>query len=112
MDKEDENFEYDEELDILTIDSDKVGREAVLGSLVLGNLTFDIGSSGSFLSIEVDNASEVFNISQKMLSKIKDARIKTSVQGKTIMLIYIVNIGYKEYEKSYILTKNKIPLTC
>ncbi|MFH1425185.1 MAG: DUF2283 domain-containing protein [archaeon] len=106
------NFEYNSELDSLYIYGEKAKDEPVLGSLVFENLVFDIGTAGSFVGIEVDNASKLFGVAPKVLSKITNARTKTNVRGKVISLSFMVQVDKKEYNYSYMAMKDKVALTC
>lgn len=108
--KNNKDFEYNETIDNLTIYHSKAKDEPVMGSIVVGNLIFDIGASGSFVSLEIDNASDVFNIVPRDFSKIKFANIKSIVQNNAILLIYAISINNKEYERSLMIPKNKIQL--
>lgn len=110
MEKE-KNFEYDERIDNLTIYHNQAKNEPVLGSIVVGNLIFDIGVSGSFVSLEIDNASKIFNLTKENLIEIKEAKIKSVAYGNMILLIYSIFANNKEYERTLMIPKNKIQLT-
>ncbi|MAG01942.1 hypothetical protein CMI42_01280 [Candidatus Pacearchaeota archaeon] len=105
------NFEYNPSIDSLTIYHSKADVETVAGSIVLDNFIFDISTNGTFVSLEIDNASEVFEIEPEILSQIKEASIRTSVQGNLITLFYRVTIDQKEYERALMIPKDKIALT-
>jgi|SRR3989344_6937372 len=106
-----QNFEYNLEVDSLYIYGDKAEREDVIGSIVVGNLAFDISANGNFIGLEVDNASQVFHILPELLSKIEDAKLTTSVQGNIIILAFAIKLDKKEYNFSYIVPRNRITLT-
>lgn len=107
----DQNFEYNEEVDSLYIYGKEAEREDVAGSIVVGNLIFDISTSGNFVGLEVDNASKVFNISPELLSKIEGAKITSSIQGNIILLAFVIKLDKKEYNFSYMVPRNKIVLS-
>lgn len=105
------NFEYNEELDSLYIYSDKAEKEEVIGSIIAGNLVFDISGNGNFIGLEIDNASKVFGISPEILSRIEATKLTTIVQKNVINLTFVIKVDKKEFNYSYIVPKNKIALT-
>jgi uncharacterized protein YuzE len=106
-----QNFEYNAEVDSLYIYSDRAEKEEVAGSIVVGNLTFDISNNGNFVGLEIDNASKVFQLSMKLLPKLQGAELTTSIQGNIILLGFMIKLDNKEYNFSYMVPKNKITLT-
>ncbi len=108
---EQKNFEYDPSIDSLTIYHKKADMEPIVGSIVVDNFIFDVSTNGTFVGLEIDNASEVFNISPQLLSKIREAKIGTVIQKNLIMFTYQVNIDKKEYERVLMIPKDKIILT-
>lgn len=110
-DENNKNFEYNPDIDSLTIYHSKSKIEKIKGSIVINNFIFDISTNGSFIGLEIDNASEVFGVSPSVLSRIKNASIRTVVQGDIIMLIYSVYMDNKEYERALMVPKEKINLT-
>lgn len=105
------NFEYDQDLDSLTIYHKKSDMEKIKGSIVIDNFIFDISTNGTFVGLEIDNASEVFGVSSLVLSDIKQANIRAIVQRSFIMLVYSVFMDNKEYERTLMIPKEKIVLT-
>lgn len=105
------NFDYDSDLDSLTIYHKKSDIEKVKSSIVIDNFVFDISTNGTFVGLEIDNASEVFGVSPTILSNIKQANIKTIVQRGSIMLVYSVFMDNKEYERALMIPREKIVLT-
>lgn len=85
--------------------------EKVKSSIVIDNFIFDISTNGTFLGLEIDNASEVFGVDPIILSNIKQANIKTIVQRDSIMLVYSVFMDNKEYERTLMIPREKIVLT-
>ena len=110
-DKRDKHFEYDKEIDSLTIYHKNFSEnQNIAGSLNYGDFIFDIASDGSFVSLEIDNASKVFNISPKELDNIRNAGIKTVVKGNAIFLVYAISLDKKEIENALMIPKDKIML--
>jgi uncharacterized protein YuzE len=99
---ENKNFEYDSELDSLTIYNHD-GSEQIKGSIVVNNLIFDVGFSGKILSLEVENASEFLNLDYASLSKITEAKLKILTNG---------NVGTRVFDYKYILPQNRIAMRC
>ncbi len=107
---EEENFEYNSEIDSLSIYNTD-NTEDVIGSIVFGDLIFDINSNGDIISLEIDNASQFFNMPSVILSKIESAKIDVKKDRDMILLGFSVRLSEKEYNFSYIVPKDKIILT-
>ena len=103
------NFEYDSELDNFYIYSNEENEE-VLGSIALGNFIYDIGNSGKVLGLEIDNASQVFNVSVQLLINATNAKINVITSGNMLMLKFNISLYQKELMYTNIIPRNKISI--
>ena len=104
------NFEYNSNLDSLYLYSGI--NEDVFGTINVGNLIFDVGVSGKLIGLEIENASEIFNVAPKLLPLIEGCKLFVKKQGNAIFLGFRFNIKKEIFNYSYIVTKTKIPLSC
>jgi len=63
---------YDSEEDILFFSKGRASK----GTLEIGDFVIDIDAKGDLTAIEIFNASKIFNVSKKILSMMKSARLK------------------------------------
>jgi len=108
--KKSTNFEYNLNLDSLYLYSGI--KEDVFGTINVGNLIFDVGVSGKLVGLEIENASEIFNVAPKLLQLIKDCKLFVKKQGNVVLLGFRFNIKKEIFNYNYVVTKNKIPLSC
>ena len=108
--KRESNFEYNSDLDSLYIYSGI--NEEVLGVINVGNLIFDVGISGKLVGLEIESASKVFNVAQKLFQLIKDCKLFVKKQGNIVFLGFAFNIGKQTFNYNYMVTKDKISLSC
>jgi uncharacterized protein YuzE len=102
-------IEYSEDNDTLYISSINLDED-VAGSIPLGNVVLDIGTSGKLLGIEIDNASEVLGVEPEKILKANEARIGVRTHGNILFVFFWINLLEKTYEFSYAFPKNKIAL--
>ncbi len=103
-------FEYNEEGDVFYISRNE-GNEEVVGSIPIGDVVYDIGASGKVIGLEIDNASEVFGVEPEIINEATNARFSVRVQGGILFICFMINLANKNYEFSYALPRNKIPIT-
>lgn len=107
--KTNHKVEYSKEEDVLYI-SDIKSDEDVAGSIPLGNVVLDIGTSGKLLGIEIDNASEVLGVEPEKILRVNEAKIGVRTHGNILFVFFQINLVEKTYEFSYAFPKNKIAL--
>jgi len=78
--------EYNQELDSLYIYSGL--KEAVIGSIIAGDLIFDIGQSGKLVGVEIENASELFKLNPTKFKDIQKASVKVEKRGNMALLMF------------------------
>lgn len=105
------NFEYDKEIDSLYIYNNDQSEE-IIGSIPIGNLIFDIGTSGRLVGLEIDNASSFLNIDPKLLMNIKTAKIWVKKQGNILSLGFSIMAAKETLNYAYMISKDKIAMTC
>lgn len=108
--KRNTNFEYNLNLDSLYLYSGI--KEDIFGTINVGNFIFDVGVSGKLIGLEIENASEIFNVTPKLFQLIKDCELFVKKQGNVILLGFRFNIKKEIFNYNYMVTKNKIPLSC
>ena len=82
----------------------------VKGSLVFGNIIFDIGSSGELLGMQIEEASPFFNTSPEMLKKIKEAKLKVSTGKNFINIVYNIFADGIKSNNSFMFPRDKIQI--
>lgn len=102
-------FEYYADGDVFYINRNVVD-EKTMGSLPIGNFVFDIGASGSIIGLEIDNASKVLGVSADKISNARSARLGAVIKGNILFLFFNIDLGIKNYEFSYAISKSKIPI--
>ena len=108
-----ENYEYEEDLDILYINNN-FEREKIITNLTFGNLVIDIGESGKVLGVEIDCASKLFNFPSEQLKNLKLAEIRVVKVGNMLTLAIALATSIKEHTFQFAIqegTKN-IPIAC
>jgi uncharacterized protein YuzE len=107
------NCEYHPKEDIFYINRNDSNKE-ILGSFPIGNLVFDVDTSGKIVGLEIDNASELFGVTPEIIMEAKEANLGTTIQkipnGNALIIHFSINLGIKNYEYSYVLSQNKIPI--
>jgi len=105
-----ENYEYEEDLDILYI-SNNQAKENPVGNLVFGNIVIDIGEEGKVLGIEIDCASKFFNFPAEQLKELQVAKIQVIKVGNMITLGVVIATQTKEHSFQFVVPQeNKIPI--
>ncbi len=104
---ENKNYEYDSELDNFYIYSND-NKEEIIGSIPIGNFIYDIGHSGKVVGMEIDNVSQVFNVSQSLLEKAGDASLNVALNGNLLILRFVISLGNKELVYSNVIPREKI----
>lgn len=61
------NHEYNNELDILHVYTDEI-KQGVKGCISIGYSTLDINNDNEVIGIEIEEASEIFQVSKEFLS--------------------------------------------
>lgn len=79
-------FEYDKDYDLLYFR--KRNDSLVAGTINIGDLTFDVGSDGEILGIEIDNASKIIGVSQDVLAGISSPKMAVFSAGNAIGVRY------------------------
>ena len=102
------NFKYYSEEDIFYISREDIFGE-IFSSLPVGNFVFDVDDSGKIVSLGIDNASEVFGVSSDKI-KAKSANLGTTIQGNMLLIHFVIDLGIKIYNFSYVFPRNKISL--
>jgi uncharacterized protein YuzE len=104
-------IDYEEDLDLLYI-SNNSNKEKVFGTLVFGNLVFDVGTDGKILGAEIDCASKLFNLSQEQLIALRNAKILINTVNNMLTLGVFVEVNSIERTYQYVISNKKISLTC
>jgi len=108
------NFEYEEDLDILYINNNS-DKEEVTGSLVLDNFVIDIGQSGKVLGVEIDCASRFFNFPAEQLNDLQTAKIQIVKTNNMLTLGILIGTKIKEHSFQFAIQSdsnqiNKMPI--
>src|SRR3989344_4403979 len=108
-----ENYEYEEDLDILYI-INNIEKEKVIGNLVFGNIVIDVGENGKVLGIEIDCASKLFNFPTEQLSNLKIAKIQVMRIGNILTLGIVLTTQIKEHTFQFAIPQetNIVPIAC
>lgn len=105
----DKNFEYDSELDNFCIYSNK-DKEDIQGSIAMGNFVYDIGSSGKVVGLEIDNASQIFDVSPILFKNAEDAKLSVSLGNNMLLLKFSILLGKKEFVYTSIVPQDKLSI--
>ena len=107
-----ENYEYEEDLDILYINNN-FEKEKIESNLVFENIIVDIGESGKVLGVEIDCASKLFNFPSEQLNNLKLARIQVMKIGNMLTLGIALATLVKEHTFQFMIPQeNRIPIAC
>ena len=105
------NFEYDKEIDSLHIFGSE--ESEIEGSIVVGNLIFDVDTSGKVVGVEINNASKLLNAAPDFIStNINGAFLDVRKDNHILFLSFVIMLQKEKFNFSYMIARNKIALTC
>ncbi len=86
---------YDSDEDILFFSKGKVSK----GTIEIGDFVIDIDEHGNLAAIEIFNASKIFNVQKRILSKIKSAklRIQSTPNAMYLSMAIVLMNGKMEF---------------
>ncbi|MBU3923510.1 MAG: DUF2283 domain-containing protein [Nanoarchaeota archaeon] len=79
------SFEYDKEEDVFYIYNSDLPK-IVCGSIVCGDVVFDISGDGEVVGMQIEGASDFFGFSLDVFDNISEAGMKVMTQGNAIVI--------------------------
>jgi len=107
--KKAKKFEYHADGDVFYIYNNDNNEETV-GSLPVGNLVFDVGTSGKIIGIEIDNASELFGVEPSKIASATNTHLGVRMQGNVLLVHFSIAIGTNNFQYSYVIPKANMPI--
>lgn len=91
------DFDYDTDTDFLEITDQDAGDNYKF-SVNIGEVGINVAHSGEIMSVEVMNASQIFDIDPDQLDQLNDVEIEVEQRGPTVMVK--VRVTYDEGRKA------------
>ncbi|MDY6773757.1 MAG: DUF2283 domain-containing protein, partial [Candidatus Nanohaloarchaea archaeon] len=92
-------FDYDRKTDYLEVTSSNYEEQEYRESVNMGEISVNISHQNKIMSIEVMNASQIFNLPPEELERLDTASIGLEHRGDYIAVH--VSVSYKEKESTY-----------
>ena len=103
-------YDYNEDIDILHIYSDKI-NQGVKGCLSFGEYTVDIGMDNSVVGIELEEASKLLNLSENDLESLDSVRLIVRKVSNLLFIGFVVMKNQKESTFQFSVPSNKVEIT-